>query len=497
MVDHAEDVHEPGTDPRRWRALTVCLVAGFMALLDISIVNVALPSIRSALDATPSDLAWILSGYALAFGLVLVPAGRFGDARGRRLTFMAGLVVFTVASVLAGVAPNAGFLAFARLLQGVGGGILVPQIAGLIQQLFLGRERGLAFGRLGSVIAVSTAVGPALGGLIIVTAGSDDAWRWVFFVNLPVGVLALVMAARLLPADHGTGHRESLDPVGIGLLALGLLFVLFPLVESERARDRPELWLLLPAGMVVLGGFLLWERHHRRLGRAPVVDLTLWRRRSYAVGVSLALMYFAGFTSIFFVLTLFLQSGLGYSALLAGLTTTPFAVGGAVASSYGGRLVSRYGRQLVVSGLVLTLVGLVGSDLVVDLVDTNIGLALAIPMLFAGVGSGFVIAPNQTITLSEVPVHGGGSAAGVLQTGQRIGSAIGVAAVTAIFFAEIGGSTGSNGGDEWATALSHGLRLAVGFVAVSLGLALLDLRRPAVPVDETSREEDASAAQLG
>jgi EmrB/QacA subfamily drug resistance transporter len=489
-----QEVYEPGADPRRWRALTVCLVAGFMALLDVSIVNVALPAIRRALDATPSDLAWILSGYTLAFGLALVPAGRLGDARGRRLMFMAGLVVFTSGSAAAGMAPSAGFLAFARLVQGVGGGMLVPQVAGLIQQLFRGRERGLAFGRLGSVIAVSTAVGPALGGLIIVLAGSSDAWRWVFFVNLPVGVVALVLAARVLPTDPGTGVRESLDPVGVGLLALGLLCLLFPLVESERARDLPALWLLVPAGLVLLAGFLLWERHHHRMGRAPVVDLTLWQRRSYAVGVSLALMYFAGFTSIFFVLTLFLQSGLGYSALLAGITTTPFAVGGAVASSYGGRLVSRFGRQLVVAGLVLTIVGLVATDIVVDMVDTRLGLALAVPMLFAGVGSGFVIAPNQTITLSEVPVHGGGSAAGVMQTSQRIGSAIGVAAVTAIFFAEIGGS---NGSDDWTSALSHGLRLAVGFVVVSLGLALLDLRRPAVPDAETSRTEDASAAQIG
>jgi MFS family permease len=245
--------------------------------------------------------------------------------------------------------------------------------------------------------------------------------------------------------------------------------------------------------LVVLGAFLLWERHHRRLGRAPVVDLTLWQRRSYAVGVSLALMYFAGFTSIFFVLTLFLQSGLGYSALLAGITTTPFAVGGALASSYGGRMVSRFGRQLVVAGLVVTIVGLVAADVVVDLVDTRLGLALAVPLLLTGVGSGFVIAPNQTITLSEVPVHGGGSAAGVLQTGQRIGSAIGVAAVTAIFFAEIGGSSG---GDDWTTALSHGLRLAVGFTVASLALALLDLRRPAVPVAGETGERDASAVQM-
>ncbi len=477
----ASDGTDAGTDPRRWRALTVCLVAGFMSLLDVSIVNVALPSIRSALDATPSDLAWILSGYALAFGLVLVPAGRLGDARGRRRMFLAGLALFTAASAAAGLSPSAWFLAAARLVQGVASGLLVPQVAGLIQQLFRGEERGRAFGRLGSVIMVSTAVGPALGGLIIVLAGSDDAWRWVFYVNVPVAVVALVLAVRLVPPDPGTRRGESLDPVGVTLLGLGLLLLLFPLVESERAASRPIWWLLVPVGAGVLVAFLAWERSHRRWGKEPLVDLTLWRRRSYAVGVPLALLYFAGFTSIFFVLTLYLQTGLGYTALGAGLTTTPFALGGAIAASYGGSLVSRHGRRLVLAGLALSLLGLVTIDVVVDLVDTYVGIALAVPLLIAGVGSGFVITPNVTITLSEVPVRGAGSAAGVLQTAQRIGSATGIAAVTAVFFA------GLDGGN-WAGALSRGVRVASGFVVVGFVLALIDLRRPAGPIETRAVE---------
>jgi EmrB/QacA subfamily drug resistance transporter len=477
-----------GDDPRRWAALSVCLVAGFMTLLDISIVNVALPSIRTALDATPSDLAWIMSGYTLAYGLILIPAGRLGDARGRRLMFLAGLVAFIVASAAAGLSPTASFLAGARVLQGLGAGMLLPQVAGLIQQLFHGYERGVAFGRLGSVIGASTAVGPAAGGLIIVLASSANAWRWVFYVNVPICLVALVLAARLLPRDHGSGPIESLDPMGVTLLGIGLFLLLLPIVESERARGQPWLWALLPIGLAVLTGFVAWERRHRRRGRAPLVDLGLWRQRSYAVGVVLALVYFAGFTSIFFVLTLFLQAGLGYSALLAGLATTPFAVGGAVASSYGGRLVTRYGRALVVVGLAATLVGLVAADIVVDLVDTNIGWALALPLLVAGIGSGLVITPNITVSLSEVPVAGGGSAAGVLQTAQRIGSAVGVAAVTAIFFAGLDG-------DGWAHALSRGLRLAAAFVGLALVLGLVDLRRPHSRRTQR-RQEQLSASSM-
>ena len=458
-----------GADPRRWAALSVCLVAGFMTLLDISIVNVALPSIREALGATPSDLAWILSGYALAYGLVLVPAGRMGDARGRRRMFLFGLVAFTVASAAAGLAPSASFLVVARIFQGLASGMLLPQIAGLIQQLFQGAERGRAFGRLGSVVMLSTAVGPAIGGLIIVLADDAGAWRWVFYVNIPICLVALVLARRWLPTDPGTGRMESLDPVGVALLAAGLFLVLLPVVESERAGDQPWLWALLPVGLAVLVGFVAWERRFRRLGRAPVVDLDLWRHRSYAVGVVLALLYFCGFTSIFFVLTLFLQTGLGYNALLAGLATTPFAVGGAVASSYGGRLVDTYGRALVVIGLATTLVGLIAIDLVVDLVDSNIGLALALPLLVTGAGSGLVVTPNLTVSLSQVPVEGGGSAAGVLQTSQRVGSAVGVAAVTAVFFAGLDA-------EGWAHALSRGVRLAAAFVGAALVLGLVDLR---------------------
>jgi MFS family permease len=262
--------------------------------------------------------------------------------------------------------------------------------------------------------------------------------------------------------------------VGGALLAAGLFFVLFPLVESERAAGNRALWLMVPVGVAVLGGFLAWERFHRRRGLAPVVDLTLWRRRSYAVGVVLALLYFAGFTSIFFVLTLYLQVGLGYSALLAGLTTTPFAVGGAVGSWWGGRVVFRYGRALIVVGLLASAIGLLAADVVVDVVDSGVGLALALPLLVVGIGSGLVISPNQAITLSEVPVQGGGSAAGVLQTAQRIGSAVGIAAVTAVFFSGLER-------DGWAGALSRGLRLATLFILIGLVLALFDRKRPSRP----------------
>lgn len=216
-------------DPRRWRALSVTLVAGFMSLLDVSIVSVALPSIQHGLGTTPAEVQWVVSGYALTFGLALVPAGRLGDALGRRRMFLLALGAFVLFSALAGAAPTTTTLIVARLAQGLAAGALAPQNSGLIQQLFRGAERGRAFGMFGATVGISTAVGPVVGGLILTLAGEGDGWRWIFYINVPIGVLALVLAARLLPRG-GSSRREHIDLVGVGLLGGAVLAVLLPLV---------------------------------------------------------------------------------------------------------------------------------------------------------------------------------------------------------------------------------------------------------------------------
>ncbi|MGW5020229.1 MFS transporter [Streptomyces cacaoi] len=459
-------------DPRRWKALTVCLVVGFMALLDVSIVNVALPSIEEGLGAGESALSWVVSGYALTFGLVLVPSGRLGDAYGRRNAFLGGLLLFTLASVACGVAQTTGWLVVARLVQGMAGGLLNPQISGMIQQLFRGAERGRAFGMLGSTIGLSTAVGPLLGGVLIQVFGAAEGWRWVFFVNLPIGVVAFLLALRLVPpvcAESDPEHRQSLDPVGVLLLGAGVVAVMLPLVEERQWHGQGK-WLLEPLGVALLLVFLWWEKRHRGRGLAPVVDLRLFRDRSYSLGALLGLLYFAGFTTIFFIFTLFLQNGMRYSALQAGLSLTPFAVGSAISAAVGGRFIHHVGRPLVAGGLVLVGLGLAGAGIAVDAVRSDaVGWALVAPMLVAGLGSGLVIAPNQTLALQDVPVAQGGAAGGVLQTGQRIGSAAGIAAVGAVFFAWLASS------GDWATALDHGLIAAIAFVVAAFLVAVADV----------------------
>ncbi|MBO2452008.1 MFS transporter [Actinomadura barringtoniae] len=454
-------------DRSSWRALSVCLLAAFMTLLDVSIVNVALPSIKNALHASEGELQWILSGYALTFGLTLVPAGRLGDARSRRAVFMAGLVLFTASSAAAGLAPTILWLVIARLVQGMAGGVLNPQIAGLIQQLFQGGERGRAFGALGATIGIATAAGPLAGGALIALAGPAEGWRWIFYINIPVGLVALVLAWRLLPAPV-RGEQQGLDPVGVTLLGVGVLAIMLPFLQ-ERQWHGPGKWLLIPLGAAFLAVFVAWERRHA----SPLVDLALFRHRSYANGSLIALCYFAGFTAIFFIFTLYLQNGLSYSALGAGLAVTPFALGSGTASAIGGRAVSRYGRHLVVAGLCLVLAGLGAAWAVVEVrPGSGVAWLTALPLLVAGIGSGLVIAPNQTVTLSEVPYTEGGAAAGVLQTGQRIGTAVGIAAVGATFFATVAGS-----GGDWAAAFRHGLTVLLAFVVLALAVALYDLRK--------------------
>ncbi|MFJ7288668.1 MFS transporter [Curtobacterium sp. NPDC098951] len=471
-TEHSDGGSGDQPDPNRWKALVICLLGGGIVLLDVSIVNVALQSISSGLPgATPEAVQWILSGYALSFGLLLVPGGRLGDASGRRRMFVIGVGLFTLASALCGFAPNGIVLVVARLVQGLAGGLLTPQVTALIQQLFRGKERGTAFGLFGATVGIATAIGPLVGGLLITAFGTENGWRFVFFVNLPVGLVTILLAFRYLPGASRAerGRKHDFDPVGIALLGAAVVALLLPFVQSQEWKGTAKWWLVVAA--VVLGVlFVLWERRYAR-SKEPVIDLALFRRRSFSLGVGLATLYFAGFTPLFFVLTLALQSGLHYSALMAGLASLPFAIGSGVASTIGGRVVSRFGRQLIVVGTILVLVGLGAVIWVVaNHYRSDLGWWLVVPLLVAGVGSGLTISPNQTLTLSEVPVEQGGSAGGLIQVGARVGSAIGIAAVGSVFYSALASSKG-----DYSQGLPLGLGVALAFVAAALVAGIVDV----------------------
>ncbi|GHG48234.1 MULTISPECIES: MFS transporter [Amycolatopsis] len=479
--------HEP--DPRRWKALAVSLTAGFMGLLDVSIVNVALPSMQAGLHASSSGIRWVVSGYALAFGLVLVTGGRLGDAFGRRNMFLGALAAFVLTSALAGAAPNETTLVLARLAQGVAAGMLTPQNTGLIQDLFRGAERGRAFGMFGAVVGISTAVGPILGGFILAVFGAEDGWRWVFYVNVPIGVLAFALALRLLPRSEKKQLKVSseIDFVGIALLAVAVLGVLLPVIDSDSGGFKQLWWLFIVAAGFGFA-FVRWERSVVRRGRSPLLDTRLFTETpGYAAGAAVGALYFCGFAGIWLVFAMFFQQGLGYSPLQSGLSVTPFALGSAVSAAVAGRLVPRFGRRLTVTGLAMVAVGLLGVALLAELVTPSAsGWAFALPLLFAGVGGGMVISPNTTLTLECVPVRMAGVAGGALQTGQRIGTAIGTAVLASVFGMVIG--------HGYPVALTVALSCAAFLTCGALVLALAELRARRHRASEQERETRAAEA---
>ena len=423
--------------PLRARAALVSLILGAaMMMLDVTIVNVALPTLRASIGADEATLAWIVSGYSLAGGLTLIPAGRLGDRIGHKTVFVTGIVLFTLASLWCGLAADGTQLVVARVIQGLGGGLFFPAIGAFIQLLFDGRARGRAFAVLGAAIGVFTAIGPLVGGLLIEAFGEQDGWRWIFFVNLPVGLVALVGAIVLLPRGaEGRGER-GFDGLGLVLVALGLVAILVPLIEGEELDWPWWTWVSMVLGALVLAAFGAWELRRARRGRTQLVPPRLFAHPSFTGGVLLGFVYFASFTSIFFVIALYWQTGLGYSALESGLAVLPFSIGAVVGAALSERLSRRLGRGVLVLGTASVAVGFIALWLVVSIVDpAQMTLwFICVPLVVAGFGNGCFIAPNIQFIVATVTREEAGAAQGVINTVQRIGAAAGVAIVGAVLF---------------------------------------------------------------
>lgn len=466
MTERADD-EQPRPD--RWRILAVSLVIGFMALLDVTIVNVAIPSIQAGLHTSAATVQWVVSGYALAFGLTLVTGGRLGDAHGRRTMMLVGLGGFIVSSAGVGLAPSAVWVVVGRLLQGASAGLLTPQNSGLIQQLFRGRERARAFGMFGLVVSISSATGPVLGGLIIAALGEEHGWRYIFLVNVPIGLAAMVAVWRLVP-QRPRERRETgaqLDLTGAGLLGAAVLCVLLPTVAVEGG-DRLPLLLLL--GAVPLGWlFVRREQGLVRRGGAPLLDIGLLRRTpGYANGVAVGTLYFTGFTGFFLVLSVYYQEELGLSALAAGLLLCPFAVGSAITAPLSGRVVSDWHRRVTVVAIAVMMAGVLLVALLVPAVGTGALWLAAVPATFlAGLGGGGVVSPNMTLSLDDVPPRMGGAAGGALQTGQRIGASIGAALSMTVYQLTLS----AGGGTALRTALLTGMVLLTAALVVAVRAA--------------------------
>ena len=463
--------------PEHQRLLPTLLIPAFVTLLAVSSVNVILPAVSQDLSAGTAGLQLVVSGYSLVFGVVLVPAGRAGDVMGRGRIFVIGMILFGVGSLASGLAPDIVTLNLARVVMGVGSGLLNPQVAGMIQQYYSGESRGRAFGLFGAVIGVSVAVGPVLSGGLIGWLGDDWGWRASFLINVPLVLLGVWAAHRYLPdsawhrQDGGSGagrDRVDLDPVGMVLLVAGTLLIMIPFMEASAGA---WVWGLEAAGIGIVSAWVVWERRYRARGGAPMVDLSLLAIPSFAYGSLAIAVYFLGYTSVWIIVAQYVQAGLGSTALVSGAVGVPAALAGSVAAAVAGRRVIRVGRVMVLGGMAAGMAGLLASVGIIHM-HARAGWSswwLTLTLLLLGVGQGLVVSPNQTLSLVDVPLEYAGAAGGILQTGERIGTSIGIAAITGLTF-RVSHSSG------WDVAAQAGLLAVVAAIAVSAAIAAVDLR---------------------
>ncbi|GIJ68552.1 DHA2 family efflux MFS transporter permease subunit [Virgisporangium ochraceum] len=417
-----------------WLVLVVLCLGFFMILLDTTIVNVAIPAMSDDLNASLADVLWILNAYILVYAVLLITAGRLGDLYGPRRLFIVGLVVFTAASAACGFAQNPDQLIAFRVLQGVGGALLTPQTLTALTVIFPPDKRGAAFGIWGGVAGIATLAGPVLGGWLV----DDFGWRWIFFVNLPVGILALVGAVIVMP-DLKLNRRHRLDWVGTVLVTTALFLITFGLIEGQ-SHDWGEVWgpvtivEIIVAGVVLLVVFFLHQWATR--DGEPLVPYQIFRDRNFSVMNYVAAAIAFGMLGLFLPLTIFLQSVLGLTALQAGLAFAPMSLISMFIAPFAGRLADRTGGKLILfAGLSLFSLGM-GILIASSHVDSTRWHLLP-GLVVAGVGLGLTFAPLQTVAMRNVEPRMAGAASGIINTTRQLGGVVGSAAVGALLQAQL------------------------------------------------------------
>lgn len=444
----------PARTETGWGALLVLLTGTFVTLLDFFIVNVAIPSIQVDLHAGPSAVQWMVAGFGLALAAGLIIGGRLGDLYGRRRLYAAGLGLFTLASAACGLAPDAGVLIAARVLQGVAAALLMPQVLAIINTIYTGTRRVRAFTAYGVAVGLGAVFGQLIGGLLIRADIAGLGWRSIFLINVPIGVAAVAASWRQVPESRAaTGAR--LDLIGAALVTTGLIAIVYPLVAA-----KPAGWCAL--ALPPLAVFAVYQRRLTARGGAPLVNAGLFTARSYTVGVLVSLAFQLTMASFFLVLALYLQDGHGLSALASGLLFVPLGLGYLVTSMLSGRIAARIGRQTLAVGALL--VG-VGYGLLAVAADQPIGWLLP-GLAVAGVGMGFVIAPLPSIVMAGVAARHAAAASGVLSTAQQAGNALGVALIGNVFYRAVGA------GYPHAFSLSLGALTALSIAVAGLVQAL-------------------------
>ncbi|HWI70505.1 MAG TPA: MFS transporter [Baekduia sp.] len=463
--------------PRRWLILAIVLVVEIMDLLDGTIVNVAAPTIRADLGASTTALQWVVGGYALALAVGLVVGGRLGDLFGRRRLFMTGIVLFTLSSLLSGIAPSTGMLIAFRLTQGLAAALMIPQGFGILHSAFSTEDLNKAFGIFGPIMGLSAVFGPIVGGALVDADLFGTGWRLVFLINLPLGILAFVGGLRVLP-ESKTGGATQMDWRGAILVAAAAGLLVYPLMQGREADWAPWTFAMMAASFVVLGLFAWYQRRRKRTDRDPLITMSLFGKRAFSGGMGVIMLFFGAFGGLMLTLTLFLQLGLGYSASHAGLSLGPVCLGLAIGAGLAGAVLTpRFGRHVLHAGFALLVAGVAGTYVVLDAQQMAVTTwQLAGPLLVAGIGVGFVAGSLFGFILAAVDDDEVGSASGVLNALQQLASAVGIAVVGTVFF-------GALPAPGYVDGLERVMVLVAGVAIAGMALVLLLPQHP--------REEEA------
>lgn len=417
-----------------WRPLPVLLVGTFLIVLDFFIVNVALPSIQRSLHASASALEWVVTGYGLAFAVLLISGGRLGDRFGRRRTFSAGVTLFIVSSAVCGFAPDAALLVGARILQGVGAAMISPNVLSLIGVLYPGPHRVRAITIYGVVMGLGAVCGQIIGGGLIEANIADGGWRAIFLINVPVGAGALLLTRRAVPESKSQQPART-DLVGVVLCTVGLTALVLPLVEGRQLGWPAWTWVSLACCPVILVSLAAHQRALAGSGGSPLLHPSAFKERRLRAGLATQMVCWCSQASFFLVLALYLQDGRGLSPLDSGLVFAILAGSYLVASLRAPRLTIRFGRDLIMAG---TLTVAAGNLALLWAVSSDTGahnLAMLVPgLVLVGAGQGLWITPLTATVLSFADPERAGMISGTLSTMQQIGNSLGVAVIGVVFF---------------------------------------------------------------
>jgi EmrB/QacA subfamily drug resistance transporter len=466
------DTAPPGAgDRRRWFALAIVMTAAFMDLVDVTIVNIAIPSIQRDEGASVSQIQWITAGYALAFAAGLITGGRLGDIHGRKRVFLLGIGGFTLASALCGLAVNPEMLVASRILQGAMAALMVPQVLSIVHATFPAHERGKVFGLFGAIVGLGAVSGPLLGALLTEADLFGLEWRPIFLINLPVGIAGLLLGSRFI-TESKAPRALRLDLVGVALVTTGLLMLVYPLTRGRELGWPLWGYVSMGGALVVFGALVAYERRKAARDGSPLVELSLFKVKSFAAGIAVQTVFGVGLGVFFLVWTLYMQIGLGWSALRAGLTGVPFSIAVSTAAGLSvQKLVPRFGRKVLQAGALTMAAGV----LLYLWAAGRYGLSItpwqmAAPLVVMGVGMGLIVAPLTDAVLSEVPREHAGAASGLINTVQQMGNALGLGLVSVVFFGVIDDQVShARLGPEYVDAFQH----ALGWVAAVLGVIFL------------------------